>query len=60
MVFDWVREARLRGGWGVHRELTVTSLRGIPVQEVTMEDWHRMCDELTDNEMTAEMDYLRI
>jgi hypothetical protein len=54
MVFEWVREAK--GGWSVHKELTVDGLRGIPVPEDATADWHRMCDELTDRDMAPEMD----
>ena len=54
MVFDWIREAR--GGWDVHRELTVSGLRGIPVPEDATADWHRMCDELTDRDIAPETD----
>ena len=54
MVFDWVRKAR--GGWDVHRELTVSGLRGIPVPEDATADWHRMCDELTDRDIAPETD----
>jgi hypothetical protein len=54
MVFEWVREAR--AGWDVHRELTVSGLRGIPVPEDAMTDWHRMCDELTDHDIAPETD----
>jgi hypothetical protein len=56
MFFDWVREARIGGGWDVHRELNVAGLHGIPVLEDAMEDWHRMCNKLTDRDMVPEMD----
>jgi hypothetical protein len=54
MVFDWVRGAR--GRWDVHRELTVSGLRGIPVPEDAMADWRRMCDEPTDRDIAPETD----
>ena len=52
MVFDVVRDSG--GGWDVHRELTVADMLGIPVPEGAMADWYRMCDTLTDQDLTTE------
>ena len=52
MIFNTIREAG--GGWDVHRELTVAGLQGIPVPQVAMGDWHRMCDELVEQDLMTD------
>jgi hypothetical protein len=52
MVFDRVSDATQ--GWTVHHELTVVGLQGLSVPQDAVEDWGRMCVELTEEGLETE------
>ena len=47
----WGSIERATQGWSFHREATVVGLSGIEVPIDAVDEWQRMCDELSDEDM---------